>query len=892
MIEYIGLSSLLILAVLALRALVGGHISQRARYGLWLLVALRLLIPFQVGSSALSLVPMLQEVRGLWSGQVSGSGAGELSAGKENGRPWAVGGENGQSGTAGGEDSPLMAADGGTEQRNVSAAKNGRPGAAGAGNGQIPAASEKDGQPADVAAAGKTLAGTGRTGSTGGPSVWIWLSLWLSGAVLAGGCLVWANLRFWLRIKKERYRLPDVPGYLPVYGASCVRTPCLYGLLRPAIYLPADMAETALEGEHGCPDHPARAARQEAGVPDARLAHILAHEQTHYSHGDHIWAFVRCLCLSIHWYNPFVWVAVGLSRRDSELACDEGAVRRLGEASRKAYGATLIEVAAGERETARRAVCFTCLWNGKKEMEKRLHILVRRPRTTAGTAVLAAAFMVLFAGCAFSNPAGDGSGGVSLTGADGSGETDGGAAGQDISGGGDAGQDAQTAGAGDLTARTAGTKAADGPSAGKAEEPVAGEAKRPAADGSEKTSADDAEDPAGAEASGMPGDGEIYLLDEPVEGKVCIAVNPVNMHPPTGRYFHIPHREAWRSNWEEATGYGPENAYTYYYVPDDSVQAELQQMMAGLDETKGVPEDSQQGGRMIGYSLCYEGNTWDVYEDGSLYCYQSDDDTLEFTEALEKNEALCDMVAGILKEKLGYEPVDPDRIRDITSATMVYTRRRGGNEGVPQSQTVTDPAVLRQIEKLIRQARYLHGGSGCSFYEAVLTVALPSGEEIRMAVASDSCAVFLINGMYYDYQPKGAGGQLFQYFDRIVVDGLEDRTDTDEASDGNGMPVTPGRYVVKRKGHAGVIDPYVLLDKDGTCSFFYSVLDSYAFYGTYEVDEEENTVTLTDDLYSYVFTYSGGELIFDADRSSGIRAFDGGVVSVADGEVFSLQDEP
>ena len=790
MIEYIGLSSLLILAVLALRALVGGYISQRARYGLWLLVALRLLIPFQVGSSALSLVPMLQEVRGLWSGQaaklLSDSGAGELSAEKEDGRPGAVGGENGQSGTAGKEDSSLMTADGGTDLRNVSTEKNGRPGSAGTGNGQLPVklpvTDGKDGQPADMAAAGKTVTGTGRTGSPGGPSVWIWLSLWLSGAVLTGGCLVWANLRFWLRLKKERYRLPDVPGYLPVYGASCVRTPCLYGLFRPAIYLPADIAETVLEGGHGCSDHSAWdaawAAREEVGVPDARLAHILAHEQTHYSHWDHIWVFVRCLCLSVHWYNPLVWAAAGLSRRDSELACDEGAVRRLGEASRKAYGATLIEVAAGPREMARGAICFTCLWNGKKEMEKRLYILVRRPRTTAGTAVLAAAFMVFFAGCAFSNPAGNGSDGVSLTGDDRSGKIDDGAAGQDISGGGDTGQDAKTVGNGDPAALPTGAE--DGSPADEAEEPSAGKA-----EGTESL--------VGAESSGVPGDGEIYLLDEPVEGKVCIADTPVNMHPPTGRYFHIPHREGWRSNWEEATGHGPENAYTYYYVPDDSVQAELQQLMAGLDETKGISEGAQEGGRMIGYSLCYEGNTWDVYEDGSLYYYQSDDDTLEVTEALEENAALCDMAAGILKEKLGYEPVDPSRIRDITSATMVYTERKGGKEGVPQSQTVTDPAVLGQIEKLIRQARYLHGGSGCSFYEAVLTVTLSSGEEIRMALASDSCEVFLINGMYYDYQPKGGGGQLFQYFDRIVVDGLEDWADTDETSGGDEAAVVPGQ---------------------------------------------------------------------------------------------------
>ena len=125
MIEYIGLSSLLILAVLALRALIGGHISQRARYGLWLLVAFRLLIPFQVGSSELSLVPMLQEVRGLWSGQaarvLSGSDAGGLQAGKEKGRLGDVGGEDGQSGTTGGAESPLMTADGeaGQDRKSV-----------------------------------------------------------------------------------------------------------------------------------------------------------------------------------------------------------------------------------------------------------------------------------------------------------------------------------------------------------------------------------------------------------------------------------------------------------------------------------------------------------------------------------------------------------------------------------------------------------------------------------------------------------------------------------------------------------------------------------------------------------------------------------------------------
>lgn len=41
-------SSVLILAVLALRRLLGGRISPRVKYALWGVVLLRLLVPFQI----------------------------------------------------------------------------------------------------------------------------------------------------------------------------------------------------------------------------------------------------------------------------------------------------------------------------------------------------------------------------------------------------------------------------------------------------------------------------------------------------------------------------------------------------------------------------------------------------------------------------------------------------------------------------------------------------------------------------------------------------------------------------------------------------------------------------------------------------------------------------
>lgn len=55
-VQTIWTSSLLILAVLALRAALGTRISARLRYGLWLLPALRLCIPVSV-QQALKLMP-------------------------------------------------------------------------------------------------------------------------------------------------------------------------------------------------------------------------------------------------------------------------------------------------------------------------------------------------------------------------------------------------------------------------------------------------------------------------------------------------------------------------------------------------------------------------------------------------------------------------------------------------------------------------------------------------------------------------------------------------------------------------------------------------------------------------------------------------------------------
>ena len=104
------------------------------------------------------------------------------------------------------------------------------------------------------------------------------LGIWIGGGAVLTALLVFSNLRFGRALRRSRTALVVDDIRLPVY-------------VTPEV----------------------------AANPSA-LAFALAHEETHYRHGDHIWAALRCTALVLHWYNPLVWWAAALSKRDGELS--------------------------------------------------------------------------------------------------------------------------------------------------------------------------------------------------------------------------------------------------------------------------------------------------------------------------------------------------------------------------------------------------------------------------------------------------------------------------------------------------------------------------------------------------------------------------------------------
>lgn len=84
----------------------------------------------------------------------------------------------------------------------------------------------------------------------------------------------------------------------------------------------------------------------EGEIGEDELRYSLLHELTHFKRRD-IWLKTMALIANaIHWFNPFMWYMTRLIERDTELACDEAALKQLPAGEHSAYGKTILDAVA------------------------------------------------------------------------------------------------------------------------------------------------------------------------------------------------------------------------------------------------------------------------------------------------------------------------------------------------------------------------------------------------------------------------------------------------------------------------------------------------------------------------------------------------------------------
>lgn len=185
--------------------------------------------------------------------------------------------------------------------------------------------------------------------------------IWCLGILIAGVWMIAVNIIFMNKLRKSRIRYEkeefELPASLPIYMVKDLTSPCLYGLPgRQAIYLP----EGVIEDEE-------------------KAKHILAHEYCHYRHRDVFWSALRCIILAVYWFHPLVWLAAVLSKQDCELACDEAAIRLLGEEERVAYGKTLVSLIIRKTKASDIVCAATTMTGGLESVKERVRRIAEKP---------------------------------------------------------------------------------------------------------------------------------------------------------------------------------------------------------------------------------------------------------------------------------------------------------------------------------------------------------------------------------------------------------------------------------------------------------------------------------------------------------------------------------
>ena len=159
-----------------------------------------------------------------------------------------------------------------------------------------------------------------------------------------------------------------------IFQSENVKSPFVLGVIKPRIYLPFNMNGQDLE-------------------------HVVAHEQAHIHRKDHWWKPFGFLLLTIHWFNPLVWLAYVLLCRDIELACDERVIKELGNEQRADYTQALVACSVNRRMIAACPLAF-----GEVGVKDRVKSVMNYKKPAFWGVVLAVIVCVFVAVCFLTNP--------------------------------------------------------------------------------------------------------------------------------------------------------------------------------------------------------------------------------------------------------------------------------------------------------------------------------------------------------------------------------------------------------------------------------------------------------------------------------------------------------
>lgn len=196
-------------------------------------------------------------------------------------------------------------------------------------------------------------------------------NVWIIGIVILLIYVLISYLRLWNKVRgsisfSDNIKLNDY-----------IDTPFILGVIRPTIFIPS-------------------------GIRDDQMQHVIAHEKAHIKRLDYLWKPLGFIILTIHWFNPLVWLAYILLCKDIEIACDEKVISYMEKSDAVSYSQTLLLCS-----TTRRNILLCPLAFGEVSVKERIKHVLNYRKPAFWIVIISGIVVVILAVCFLTNPKND-----------------------------------------------------------------------------------------------------------------------------------------------------------------------------------------------------------------------------------------------------------------------------------------------------------------------------------------------------------------------------------------------------------------------------------------------------------------------------------------------------
>ncbi len=216
----------------------------------------------------------------------------------------------------------------------------------------------------------------------------LWLVVALALAVAALAC----NFKLWRIIRSQRpltegrilNALEDckaemgIQTILGVIVTDKVKSPALFGVVRPRLLLPEGIIETLTQEE---------------------LRYVFLHELAHLKRRDIYLGWLMVILQVLHWFNPLVWLAFHRMRADRELACDGLVLSTMHAGESERYGTTMVNLLRGFSQVQYVPGIAGILEN-KSQLKRRITMIARFKKGSYRWSTMAVVLLTIL-GCVF-----------------------------------------------------------------------------------------------------------------------------------------------------------------------------------------------------------------------------------------------------------------------------------------------------------------------------------------------------------------------------------------------------------------------------------------------------------------------------------------------------------